>query len=1214
MATIVAGAVVTDEAADQSPELPRAQPDIEFDPRVVAAILYDDAGAVSDFEFTLVNEAAAEYFAATPDELIGRRYRAVVPGVEDTALWPHLVHLAQTGEPLRLHGLRHVNLRRATEVVVDVRASRVRGLLSVTWRDVTEQSLMLTHYRLLAENASDAVFQLDLDLRITWASPSSEAVLGWTPDELTGVGALDLLHVDDRANVNEWTAEVERSNAAGFEARLRTKSGRYSCFAITIRPIETNDGRVELIGSIRNIDEDVANRESLRQLSERYRLIAENSLDVVVVGDRDGRILWAFDTVYQLLGWRPEDLAGQHFDELVHPDDLAEARFQRASMLDGERITTEMRVRRPDGNYHWIAITGRDVLDESGDFANRIVSWRDAEATVAHRTAVAESEAQYRLLAENASDIVWRTDRDGLIEWVSPSVQDLLGWRPDELIGRPITDLNVEEDVETRRALRAQLLRGHVVAPFECQYRTADGGRRWMRIHYRALQDETGHVTAIVSASHDITALVRGRRALNALAAGNAILVRAVNDVDLLTQLCQNLVDEGGYLFAWYGRPMNDVNQSVRVVASSKEHRDYVNPITVSWGDNEFGQGPTGRSLRTGETFFVGDLSASVNFRPWSASASNHGFRSAIGLPVFVDGFLDGAFSVYAADANAFEPATIATLEDLAMQVGIGLQRLREQSRLAQALRESNLLNAAIDQAAEAVLITDASTRILYANPATTTTSGYSIDEMIGETPAMFASGRHGRELFDELWHELARGRSWHGVITNRRKNSELYDEDTTISPVLGDDDEVVAYVAVKRDLSVERRLEAHVERGDRDAQAMANLMREVRPSPTVGATATTLCDALLRLDFIDASAIFVRGADDEFIVSGSAGVTLAELEPGRIVDVLSPAAFLARSVDGAWWIDLAEPAGFADEPLVHAIRAAGIEAVTFAPVRWKGQIIGVLATGSRDRANVAFVPSRLPLHEELGSFAGGLFGDQAEMAIHLDSTRASIRSVIDDQAYYPVFQPVVDLHSGAVVGFEALTRFADGRPPDEHFALAATVGLSVELEVACATSAVAAASALPPRTWISLNFSPTVVVSEALRPVFAAAAREVAIEITEHARVDDFGAVRRAVASVERCRLFVDDAGAGYAGLHHILELHPDVVKLDISLVRDIDHDPARQALVSGMRHFAGLTGTLLIGEGVETTAEAETLRSLGVHYGQGYLFGRPAPASTFA
>jgi EAL domain-containing protein (putative c-di-GMP-specific phosphodiesterase class I) len=121
---------------------------------------------------------------------------------------------------------------------------------------------------------------------------------------------------------------------------------------------------------------------------------------------------------------------------------------------------------------------------------------------------------------------------------------------------------------------------------------------------------------------------------------------------------------------------------------------------------------------------------------------------------------------------------------------------------------------------------------------------------------------------------------------------------------------------------------------------------------------------------------------------------------------------------------------------------------------------------------------------------------------------------------------------------------------------------------------------------------------------------RPLAIEVTEHAQIDDYDSLRRAIREIPGTKLFVDDAGAGYAGLTHILALDPDVVKLDISLVRSIDHDPSRQALVSGMRYFAMHAGMTLLAEGIETSAEAETLRGLGVDLGQGYLFGKPAPA----
>ncbi len=1193
----------------------RAALDTEFDPRVVVAIVYGRDGSPEDFEFAAVNAAAARDLGFDADDLIGRRYRDVDPHATEHALWCHLVSVAETGDALELRAHPHWDSLRGESVVLDLRVGRVGNVLSVSWRDVTEQTHLLERYRLLAENASEAVFQTDVGTKILWASPSSRTVLGWTPDELQGVNAVDLLHPDDARNMPQWMRHLEGLHMTSFEARLRRQSGTYSYFAITVREVTTDDGTTELIGSLHNIDEEVAHRQSAQLLSERYQLIAENSLDVVVVGDPDGRIVWIFDTVYQLLGWRPDEMIGRYTDEFIHPDDLADAETNRAAMLDGARITTEVRMRRADGTYRWLSISGRDVPDRMGATVTRIVSWRDAEAQVAQRAAMAASEAQYRLLAENASDVIWRTDVNGLIEWVSPSVTQTLGWPPEALIGRGVSDLLCDDEaVAARLEARTVAANGSTVAPFECQYRTSSGARRWMRTELRGIFDDTGQFHGAVTSLHDIEALVQRRRAFNALAIGNAILVRAVNDHDLLNQLCQNLVDEGGYLLAWYGRPVHDRAQSIEVVASSHGHRDYLDSIALSWGDNEFGQGPAGRSLRIGETFFVNDVTASANFLPWSNAATDRGFHSSIGIPVFVDGFLDGSFSVYAGETDAFDVATITTLEDLALQVGVGLQRLREQERLARALHESNLLNTAIDQAAEAVLITDSTGRILYANPASTATSGYDAAELIGATPSIFASGVHGRNFYRDLWDSLNQGRSWHGVITNRRKNGELYDEETTISPVFGEANEVMAYVAVKRDLSVERRLEAHVDRGNRDAQDLANLMREVRPSDSLQSTAAAFCQALLRLNFIDAAALFVRRSDEDFVVGGSAGITLSELEPGRSVAVLSPAMFLARSVEGAWWVDLAEPGDFVNEPLVRAIQAAGIESVTIAPVRWDGEIVGLLATGSCDRASVPFTPSRLPLYEELGSFAGGLVGSQAETARYLDATKATIRIIIEDKLFHPVFQPVVALDDGSVVGYEALTRFEDGQAPDEHFAIAASVDMGVELEVACAKAAVHEATRLPDGSWISLNFSPTVAAGEQAHRIIVGADRAVAIEITEHARIDNFDEIRHAVTSVAGCQLFVDDAGAGYAGLHHILELHPDVVKLDISLVRDIDHDPARQALVSGMRHFANLTGTRLLGEGIETGAEAETLRSLGVDLGQGYYFGRPVPVEEIA
>ncbi|MGQ0824647.1 MAG: EAL domain-containing response regulator [Actinomycetota bacterium] len=206
-------------------------------------------------------------------------------------------------------------------------------------------------------------------------------------------------------------------------------------------------------------------------------------------------------------------------------------------------------------------------------------------------------------------------------------------------------------------------------------------------------------------------------------------------------------------------------------------------------------------------------------------------------------------------------------------------------------------------------------------------------------------------------------------------------------------------------------------------------------------------------------------------------------------------------------------------------------------------------------------------------------------------------------------FQPIIDLTSNHTVGFEALTRWADGTPPDSRLEEARSVGYAHQLERAMVQRAVESARALPPASWVSLNVSAAFVIHEATLPALIGEAdRDVVIELTEQEAVEDYDALRVALSRFGAgLRLAIDDAGAGYASLRHILALEPSLVKLDIGWIRGIDGDRARQALVAGLQHFATETGRSLIAEGIETEAEYETLRGLGVPMGQGFFLGRP-------
>ncbi|HUY21110.1 MAG TPA: EAL domain-containing protein [Acidimicrobiales bacterium] len=223
------------------------------------------------------------------------------------------------------------------------------------------------------------------------------------------------------------------------------------------------------------------------------------------------------------------------------------------------------------------------------------------------------------------------------------------------------------------------------------------------------------------------------------------------------------------------------------------------------------------------------------------------------------------------------------------------------------------------------------------------------------------------------------------------------------------------------------------------------------------------------------------------------------------------------------------------------------------------------------------------------------------------------IRVTVANEDFESVFQPIVDLGSGGVVGAEALTRFetTPARPPDAWFADAKACGLGVELEVAALRSALGQLNRLPPGLYLSLNASADTLMSQEFRAAVAGApAERIVLELTEHDSVDDYGALQATIEELRAhgVRLAVDDAGAGFSSFRHILNLRPDIIKLDIALTRGIDADPARRALGSAMLTF-GLDAydAAIVAEGIETEAEYRTLRGLGCRFGQGFYLGRP-------
>ncbi len=227
------------------------------------------------------------------------------------------------------------------------------------------------------------------------------------------------------------------------------------------------------------------------------------------------------------------------------------------------------------------------------------------------------------------------------------------------------------------------------------------------------------------------------------------------------------------------------------------------------------------------------------------------------------------------------------------------------------------------------------------------------------------------------------------------------------------------------------------------------------------------------------------------------------------------------------------------------------------------------------------------------------------------EAVRHAIRFLCEPGVIEAFVQPVVRPADQLIVGYEALARMPldPVRSPDWWLARAEEVGLRTSLEIACLRAATTLGST-PEDRLLFVNLSPSLLAEPGALGLLADLPERLVIELTEQEAVEDYDGLRSDLEPwlARGVRIAIDDAGAGYSSLRHVIELTPDFLKLDRELVRDLDHDRNRRALVSAMSAFAGEVGTSVIAEGVETVSELEVLRDAEVDLVQGFLLARPA------
>jgi len=376
-------------------------------------------------------------------------------------------------------------------------------------------------YRAALSSLGEGVIIQHSDSTIVAANEAAPRILGLTMDQMLSRTSLDpswkVIHRDGSPFPGEThpvpVALREKRAVRDVVMGVRKPDGTISWIMVNVELIRDVDG-VDTGSVVCSYTDITAQIEA----DDRYRLLAENSTDVVVLLGPDRRVQWVSPSVDTTLGWSPPALVGRAMVELIHPDDRVRLlSIQQDAVGSGaDRARAECRVATSDGGWRWMAMSGRLLRDDAGEVIGDLSAMRDIEVEMRGRSAVAAARAEleeaYRLLAENVTGVVFRSDAHGRFTWISDSVEQMIGLTRDEVLGRPFLDMVHPDDQAAVRRTQEGFARGEP-GGMRLRVRTKDGSYRWVDTHVRPILDPFSSGVAHVGSWTDAEAEVEARQA-----------------------------------------------------------------------------------------------------------------------------------------------------------------------------------------------------------------------------------------------------------------------------------------------------------------------------------------------------------------------------------------------------------------------------------------------------------------------------------------------------------------------------------------------------------------------------------------------------------------------------------------------------------------------------------------------------------------------------
>jgi PAS domain S-box-containing protein len=401
-------------------------------------------------------------------------------------------------------------------------------------RQQTEEALRESEnkYRYLADNISDIVWVTDHNLQKTYVSPSVEAILGFTTQEAQNQTLQETATPESYQQAMEIFAKETANLSAGsydathpiiFEMEFYRKNDTPLVMEVNCKPLLNAEGGLEgIYGVSRDVSERKKAEAALRESEDKFRGFVENSQDIIFMLNDQGCLTYVSPSWKRLLGYETEKVEGRPFTDFLYAEDIPRCLQFQAQVLANERQgeSIEYRVNHKDGSVKWHASNG-SIIKTGGRYTYIGVA-RDITEKKQAENALKDSEEKFRLLADNMSDIVWIMDMQLRRTYVSPSVEMVLGFTPEESMRQTIDETLAPESVnhvievfrnELENATSGPINDTHTVM-VEAEYYHKNGSTIWMESNCKPLLDKEGKVLGIYGASRDITDRVKAQKVI----------------------------------------------------------------------------------------------------------------------------------------------------------------------------------------------------------------------------------------------------------------------------------------------------------------------------------------------------------------------------------------------------------------------------------------------------------------------------------------------------------------------------------------------------------------------------------------------------------------------------------------------------------------------------------------------------------------------------